>query len=83
MPEMLVRCLPGAYLGCCQRCSGESGTKFLCASGRRLTRTACEECGRVSRQDERGWTAHLTVDEDEPAEVVLYCPKCDERESGS
>jgi len=35
------------------------------------------------REDERGWTAHLTVDEDEPVEVVVYCPECDEREFGN
>ena len=42
----------------------------------------CAECGRVSRENERGWTAHLTVDEDEPAEAVIYCPECDEQEFG-
>src|SRR5262245_65730864 len=31
------------------------------------------ECGRVSREGERGWKAHLTTDEDEPAEAVVYC----------
>ncbi|HEU6445308.1 MAG TPA: hypothetical protein VFL61_09645 [Gaiellaceae bacterium] len=36
----------------------------------------CVECGRVSRDDERGWTARLTVDD----EVVVYCPECEERE---
>ena len=38
----------------------------------------CVECGRVSREDERGWTARLTVD----AEAVVYCPQCDQREFG-
>lgn len=38
------------------------------------------ECGRVARENERGWRAHLTDDEDEPAEVVVYCPDCDSRE---
>ena len=41
-------------------------------------RLQCEECGRVSRESERGWTAHLT--DDEPEEVVVFCPECDERE---
>ena len=45
-------------------------------------RLRCVECGRVSRENERGWTAHLTVDEDEPVEVVVLCPDCDEREFG-
>jgi len=40
------------------------------------------ECGRVSREDERGWTARLAVDNEEPAEVVVYCPECDERAFG-
>jgi hypothetical protein len=38
----------------------------------------CVECGRVSREGERRWTARLTVDD----EVVVYCPECDEREFG-
>jgi hypothetical protein len=49
---------------------------------RSARRLVWEECGRVSREDERGWTAHLTADEDEPVEVVVYCPQCDEREFG-
>jgi hypothetical protein len=38
----------------------------------------CVECDCVSREDERGWTARLTTDD----EVVVYCPDCDEREFG-
>ena len=30
----------------------------------------------------RGWKAYLTTDEDEPAEAVVYCPECAEREFG-
>jgi uncharacterized protein YlaI len=41
-------------------------------------RLQCAECDRVSREDERGWTARLTVDN----QVVVYCPDCDEREFG-
>jgi hypothetical protein len=37
----------------------------------------CVQCGRVSRENERAWTARLTVD----AEVVVYCPECGKRES--
>lgn len=33
---------------------------------------------RVSRENERGWTARLTVDD----EVAVYCPVCDKREFG-
>jgi hypothetical protein len=36
----------------------------------------CVECGRVSSENGRGWTARLTIDD----EVVVYCPECDERE---
>jgi hypothetical protein len=39
-------------------------------------RLQCAECGRVSRENEHGWTARLTVD----GEVVVYCPDCDKRE---
>jgi hypothetical protein len=42
----------------------------------------CIECGRLWRENERGWTARLTVDEDEPAEAVAYCPECAKREFG-
>jgi hypothetical protein len=42
-------------------------------------RLQCVEYGRVSRENERGWTARLTVDE----EVAIYCPECDEREFGT
>ena len=42
------------------------------------TTFSAEECGRVSSENERGWTARLTYDD----EVVVYCPECDERESG-
>jgi hypothetical protein len=41
--------------------------------GYRLT---CSGCGRNQASDERGWRAYLTVDEDEPAEAVVYCPQC-------
>jgi hypothetical protein len=41
-------------------------------------RLQCVECGRVSRENEHGWTARLTVDD----EVVVYCPECDGREFG-
>jgi hypothetical protein len=36
----------------------------------------CAECGRVSRENERGWTARLTHDD----EVAVYGPDCDDRE---
>jgi hypothetical protein len=41
-------------------------------------RLECVECGRVSRENQRGWTARLTVDD----QVAVYCPECDEREFG-
>ena len=36
----------------------------------------CGECGRVSREDERGWTARLDCDGD----LQIFCPQCDEAE---
>jgi hypothetical protein len=41
-------------------------------------RLQCVECGRVSREDERGWRAYLT--DDEPPEVAVFCGLCAERE---
>jgi RNase P subunit RPR2 len=43
-----------------------------------MNRLQCVECGRVSRENKRGWTARLTVGR----RVVVYCPECDEREFG-
>jgi hypothetical protein len=34
----------------------------------------CTDCGRGQAADERGWKAYVTVDEDEPAEAIVYCP---------
>lgn len=39
-------------------------------------RLKCIECGRVSRENERGWIARPTYDDEE----VVYCSECDERE---
>ncbi len=39
----------------------------------------CVECGRVQAAGAHGWKAYLTVD---PAEAVVYCPECAEREFG-
>jgi hypothetical protein len=36
------------------------------------------ECGRISHENERGWTARLTTDN----EVLVYCSECDEGEFG-
>jgi hypothetical protein len=43
----------------------------------------CVECGRVQRAGERGWKAYLTVEDDEPAESIVYCPEYATREFGS
>jgi hypothetical protein len=43
-------------------------------------RLTCVECGREQDDGGRGWRAYLTVDEDEPAEAVVFCPECAERE---
>jgi DNA-directed RNA polymerase subunit RPC12/RpoP len=44
------------------------------------TTLTCVECGRAQAAGERGWRTYLTVDEDEPAEAVVYCPDCASRE---
>jgi len=43
-------------------------------------RLTCVECGRERAAGEQGWKAYLTVDEDEPAEAIVYCPECAARE---
>jgi hypothetical protein len=41
----------------------------------------CAECDAVSLPaDEERWSAYLT--DDEPAQLVFYCPACAEREFG-
>jgi hypothetical protein len=41
----------------------------------------CAECdGRWLPADDARWAAYLT--DDEPPEVVIYCPDCAEREVG-
>ena len=42
----------------------------------------CVECGASAATDAEGWRGYLTTDEDEPAEVAIYCPECGEREFG-
>jgi hypothetical protein len=36
----------------------------------------CMECGREQAAGGRGWRAYLTIDKDEPAEALVYCPEC-------
>jgi hypothetical protein len=50
----------------------------VCGSRSNTNRLQCVDCGRVSREGERDWTARLTLDD----EVAVNCPKCDEREFG-
>lgn len=33
----------------------------------------CVECGREQHPEEQGWRSHVTTDEEEPAEVIIYC----------
>jgi hypothetical protein len=44
----------------------------------------CEDCGRESRDDERGWLA--VVLEQDPTTgkrvVLIYCPECSEQFEG-
>jgi hypothetical protein len=42
----------------------------------------CVECGRKQADHKRGWRAYLTTDEYEPAEAIVLCPDCAEREFG-
>ena len=41
-------------------------------------RHQCVECGRVSRENERGWTARLTDDD----QVVVFSHEFEQREFG-
>jgi hypothetical protein len=40
------------------------------------------EDGDRQRPGERGWHAYLTTDDDEPADALVYCPDCANRELG-
>ncbi|HEX3254793.1 MAG TPA: hypothetical protein VHQ96_03330 [Gaiellaceae bacterium] len=54
------------------------GTRF----GGKLQALVCHECGS-STGDGMGWIAQVVVDSDDarvPAEAVVYCPACAERE---
>ncbi len=48
----------------------------------------CEECGRVAAGGEHGWKGYLAgLNEDDEgdeggAEVLIFCPRCAEREFG-
>jgi hypothetical protein len=43
---------------------------------------SCAECRVVSDDTARGWRSFLTDDEYEPAEVLILCPECAQREFG-
>jgi hypothetical protein len=43
----------------------------------------CVECGRKPRNDEHGWRAYLTDDEEEPAAAIVLYPECAAREFGA
>jgi hypothetical protein len=47
--------------------------------GRRAA-VQCEECGTDAPDEAKGWRALLT--NDDPQEVVCYCPDCAAREFG-
>lgn len=43
----------------------------------------CIECDVVATGPADGWKAHISdATDDVPAEVVIYCPACAEREFG-
>ena len=43
-----------------------------------LSALECVECGRRWLNGNKRWRAYLT--DDEPAEVMIYCPECAHRE---
>jgi hypothetical protein len=43
---------------------------------------SCVECHAVSDETASGWRGFLTDDEYEPAEVLILCPDCAQREFG-
>ena len=50
-----------------------------------MTRKAelrCIECGRSAPSDAQGWKAEIGDDlrDDDPPEVVMFCPECWDRE---
>jgi hypothetical protein len=42
----------------------------------------CAECLLITGEFARGWRAFLTDDDWSPAEVIVLCPTCSEREPG-
>ena len=49
-----------------------------------ITAPICGECGRVNTDGERGWQGHLVdLDDDGEDEVILFCPRCADREFGT
>jgi hypothetical protein len=45
----------------------------------------CSECGRVAPPNATGWKGEIGDDlrDDDPPEVVVFCPECWAREFGS
>jgi hypothetical protein len=70
---VLIRVVPGSYARDVDGAGDLQSVRSL----------ECVECGRVSRVNERGWTAYLTTDEDEPAEAVIYRSECAQKEFGA
>jgi len=50
----------------------------------KMKELCCAECGRPAPPDARDWKAEIGEDprDGEPAEVVVFCPGCWEREFG-
>jgi hypothetical protein len=48
------------------------------------TELRCAECVRLAPPDAPGWKAEIGDDlrDDDPPEVVMFCPECWEREFG-
>jgi hypothetical protein len=53
-------------------------------SGSRQAPLRCEECGRLTGSDTRGWRGYRLEDPegDESPGIAFYCPACAEREFG-
>jgi len=50
--------------------------------GRPGTLLRCVECGLESDQLAIGWRAYVTDEEAEESRILMFCPRCAEREFG-
>ena len=95
VPEMLVRCLPGAYLENSgfpaapaalrqRRTASELVPTEIRHPDRLTTRLMrCDQCGAESDERARGWRAMLGLEDDDTVVTVVLCPVCAERDFGT